>query len=320
MSELRFDGKVAIVTGAGAGLGRSHALLLASRGAAVVVNDIGGSVSGGGRDAGPADAVVAEIRAAGGTAIADTHSVATEAGGTALVKTALDAYGRVDVLVNNAGILRNAPFEEMTEQNLDAVLDVHIRGAFFVTQPAWRAMRDQGGGRIVNTTSSAGLLGNAGYSNYAAGKGGVYGLTRVLGLEGAQYGIKVNAIAPTAATRMLTEAMANEAPAPSEIADEAMLAAMQSIVAAFDPALVAPVVAYLAHDECAATGEVFSVGGGQVSRFFLARSAGFYDRNLSPELVRDHIGEIRDTTAFTVPSDTSEETALLLQAIAARSH
>jgi NAD(P)-dependent dehydrogenase (short-subunit alcohol dehydrogenase family) len=320
MSDLRFDGRVAIVTGAGTGLGRSHALLLASRGAAVVVNDIGGSVSGGGQDAGPADAVVAEIHAAGGTAIADTHSVATEAGGAALVQTALNAYGQVDILVNNAGILRNAPFEEMTEQNLDAVLDVHLRGAFFVTQPAWRAMRDQGGGRIVNTTSSAGLLGNAGYSNYAAGKGGVYGLTRVLSLEGAQYGIKVNAIAPTAATRMLAEAMANQAPAPNEIANEAMLAAMQSIVAAFDPGLVAPVVAYLAHDECVPTGEVFSVGGGQVSRLFLARSTGFYDRALSPEFVRDHIEQIRDTTTFTVPSDTSEETALLLQTIAAQSH
>lgn len=313
MSQLRFDGKVAIVTGAGAGLGRSHALLLASRGATVVVNDVGGSVSGDGLDAGPADTVAAEIRAAGGRAIADTHSVATEEGGAALVRTALDACGRVDVLVNNAGILRNAPFEEMTRQNLDAVLDVHIRGAFFVTQPAWRAMRDQGGGRIVNTTSSAGLLGNAGFSNYAAGKGGVYGLTRVLSLEGAKYGIKVNAIAPTAATRMLTEAMA-----PVEVTDEAMLAAMQSIVAAFDPGLVAPVVAYLAHDECAVTGEVFTAGAGQVSRFFLARSAGYYSRDLSPELVRDHIEQIRDTTSCTVPADTSDETAQLLQAIAAQ--
>jgi NAD(P)-dependent dehydrogenase (short-subunit alcohol dehydrogenase family) len=313
MSELRFDGKVAIVTGAGAGLGRSHALLLASRGATVVVNDTGGPVAGGGLDTGPADAVAAEIRAAGGRAIADSHSVATADGGASLVRTALDAYGRVDVLVNNAGILRNAPFEEMSEQNLEAVLDVHLRGAFFVTQPAWRAMRDQGGGRIVNTTSSAGLLGNAGFSNYAAAKGGVYGLTRVLGIEGAKYGIKVNAIAPTAATRMLTEAMA-----PAEVTNEAMLAAMQSIVAAFDPALVAPVVAYLAHEECAVTGEVFTAGAGQVSRFFLARSAGYYNRNLSPELVRDHIERIRDTTVYTVPADTGEETAQLLQAIAAQ--
>jgi len=319
MFDLRFDGKIALVTGAGAGLGRSHARLLASRGAAVVVNDVGGSVSGSGTDAGPAETVAAEIRAAGGTAIADTHSVATRDGGAALVQTALDAYGRVDILVNNAGILRNLPFEDMTEQALEAVLDVHLRGAFFVTQPAWRVMRDQGGGRIVNTTSSAGLLGNAGYSNYAAGKGGVYGLTRVLSLEGAPYGIKVNAIAPTAATRMLTEGMNNAAPAPNEVANEAMLAAMQSIVAAFDPDLVAPVVAYLAHDECAATGEVFSVGGGQVSRLFLARSAGYYSRELSPELVRDHIDQIRDTTAYTIPADTSEETALLLQTIAQHS-
>jgi len=319
MSDLRFDGKIAIVTGAGAGLGRSHALLLASRGATVVVNDVGGSVDGVGQDVGPAAAVAAEIRANGGTAVADTHSVATQEGGAALVQTALDAYGRVDILVNNAGILRNAPFAELTAQAFEAVLDVHLRGAFFVTQPAWRAMRDQGSGRIVNTTSTAGLLGNAGYSNYAAGKGGVYGLTRVLSLEGAPCGIKVNAIAPTAATRMLTEGMNNAAPAPNEVANEAMLAAMQSIVAAFDPDLVAPVVAYLAHDECAATGEVFSVGGGQVSRLFLARSAGYYSRELSPELVRDHIDQIRDTTAYTIPADTSEETALLLQTIAQHS-
>jgi NAD(P)-dependent dehydrogenase (short-subunit alcohol dehydrogenase family) len=248
VSELRFDGKVAIVTGAGAGLGWSQA--------------------------------------------------------------ALDAYGRVDILVNNAGILRNALFEDMTDENLDAVLDVHLRGAFYVTRPAWRAMRDQGGSRIVNTTSSAGLLGNAGFSNYAAAKGGVYGLTRVLSIEGAKYGIKVNAIAPTAATRMLTEAMA-----PAEVTNEAMLAAMRSIVSAFDPALVAPVVAYLAHEECAVTGEVYSAGAGQVSRFFLARSTGYYNRDLSPELVRDHIEQIRDTSAYTVPADTSEETAQLLEAI-----
>lgn len=315
MSELRFDGKVAIVTGAGAGLGRSHALLLASRGATVVVNDVGGPVSGGGLDAGPAAAALAEIRAAGGEGIADLNDVATREGGAALVQAALDTYGRVDILVNNAGILRNALFEDMTDENLGAVLDVHLRGAFYVTQPAWRAMRDQGGGRIVNTTSSAGLLGNAAFSNYAAAKGGVYGLTRVLSIEGAKYGIKVNAIAPTAATRMLTEAMA-----PAEVTNEAMLAAMRSIVAAFDPALVAPVVAYLAHEECAVTGEVYTAGAGQVSRFFLARSTGYYNRNLSPELVRDHIEQIRDTSAYTVPADTSEETAQLLEAIAAQRH
>ena len=196
MADLGFDGKVAIITGAGGGLGREHALLLASRGAQVVVNDIGGSISGDGGDAGPAERVVKEITDAGGEAIADTHSVSTPEGGAALVATALEHFGRVDIVVNNAGILRDKTFHNMTPDLLDPVLDVHLRGAFNVTRPAWIAMREQSYGRVVNTSSNSGILGNFGQSNYGAAKMGLVGLTRVLAVEGAKYNIKVNAIAP----------------------------------------------------------------------------------------------------------------------------
>jgi NAD(P)-dependent dehydrogenase (short-subunit alcohol dehydrogenase family) len=312
--QLSFEGKVAVVTGAGGGLGRAHALLLASRGAKVVVNDLGGSLSGEGSDAGPAQSTVDEIKALGGEATADRNSVATVEGGQALIDTATDTYGRLDILVNNAGILRNAPFEDMDEAHLEPLLDVHLRGAFFVTRPAWNVMRAQGQGRIVNTTSGAGLLGAPGFSNYGAAKGGVYGLTRVLAIEGVQYGIKVNAIAPFAATRMLSDSM----DAPVDVTDEAAMAQMQQIAAALDPALVSPVVAYLAHDDCDVTGEIFSVGGGQVSRFFLGRTDGYFGgHGLSIEDVRDHLPQIRDDKAgYSIPKDTGDESRLLFAAIA----
>ena len=206
MADLGFDGRVAIITGAGGGLGREHALLLASRGARVVVNDVGGSVSGEGGDAGPAQRVVQEISDAGGEAVADTHSVATPEGGEAIVATALDHFGRVDIVVNNAGILRDKTFHNMTADLLNAVLDVHLKGAFYVTRPAWIKMREQSYGRVINTSSNSGILGNFGQSNYGAAKMGLVGLTRVLAVEGAKYNIKVNAVAPVARTRM-TEAL-----------------------------------------------------------------------------------------------------------------
>ena len=202
MADLGFDGKVAIITGAGGGLGRSHALELARRGALVVVNDLGGSVDGTGSGTTAAQAVVDEITAAGGEAVANYDSVATPEGGQAIVQTALDALGRVDIIINNAGILRDASFKNMDADKVDPVLDVHLRGAFNVTQPAWEHMRDQGYGRIVNTRSGAGIFGNFGQTNYGAAKMGLVGLTRVLAVEGAKYNIKANAIAPVAKTRM----------------------------------------------------------------------------------------------------------------------
>lgn len=296
MAELGFDGKVAIVTGAGGGLGKAHALLLASRGARVVVNDVGGSVHGEGSDQAPAELVAREIRDQGGEAVADAHSVSSPEGGEAIVQTALDAYGRVDVVVNNAGILRDKTFHNMTPELLEPVIDVHLKGAFYVTRPAWVKMREQGYGRVVNTSSNSGLLGNFGQSNYGAAKMGLVGLTRVLAAEGAKYNIKVNAIAPLARTRMTEDLMGEAA-------------------AALDPELVSPVVAYLAHEEVPVTGEIYTVGGGRVARFFIGMTTGYYNASLEPEDVRDNFDQIRDEKGYTVPSGPAEELAILLKTI-----
>jgi NAD(P)-dependent dehydrogenase (short-subunit alcohol dehydrogenase family) len=294
MAELGFDGKVAIITGAGGGLGREHALLLASRGAQVVINDLGGSVSGEGGDAGPAHTTAKEIEGLGGTAVADTNSVATPAGGEAIVQTALDTFGRVDIVINNAGILRDKAFHNMTPDLLDPVLDVHLRGAFFVTRPAWARMREQNYGRIVNTSSNSGILGNFGQSNYGAAKMGLVGLTRVLAAEGARHNIKVNAIAPVARTRMTEE----------------LLGAMAERL---DPALVSPIVAWLAHEDCPVTGEIYSAAGGRIARMFIGLTEGYYNPKLTVEDVRDQFDRIRDESGYIVPSGPGDEFAQLLK-------
>jgi NAD(P)-dependent dehydrogenase (short-subunit alcohol dehydrogenase family) len=296
MSELGFDGKVAIITGAGGGLGKQHALLLASRGALVVVNDLGGAVDGTGADVGAAQLVVDGIKAAGGEAVADVNSVATPEGGAAVVQTAIDAFGRVDIVINNAGILRDKSFSNMTSELLDPVLDVHLRGAFHVTQPAWQFMREQSYGRIVSTSSSSGIFGNFGQSNYGAAKMGLVGFTRVLALEGAKYGITANAIAPLALTRMT----------------EPLLGPFGAKVA---PERVSPLVAYLAHESCEATGRVFSVGGGRIAEVFIAETKGFYAADLTPELVAENWDAITDRDGYVVPTSGSEETALYAAAL-----
>lgn len=293
MSSLGYDGRVAIVTGAGNGLGREHALLLASRGAQVVVNDLGGSVAGDGADAGPAQQVVDEIEAAGGVAVASTASVSTRAGGEEIVRTAMDAFGRVDIVINNAGILRDKAFHNMTDELLDPVLDVHLRGAFYVTQPAWTAMREQGYGRVVCTSSTAGIFGNFGQTNYGAAKMGLVGFTRVLAQEGAKHGIKANVIAPGAKTRMTADIMGGAA-------DK------------LDPKLVSPVVAFLAHEDCPVSGQVFSAAGGRVAQIFIGETQGIFDADLSVETVKERWDEICDQTGYVVPSQAMEELALLL--------
>ncbi|MGV0837480.1 MDR family MFS transporter [Mycolicibacterium thermoresistibile] len=254
MNELRFDGLVAVITGAGRGLGRHYARLLSARGARVVVNDHGGPVTGGEASDAAAHAVADEITADGGEAVADTHTVATPAGGQAIIDTALNRWGRVDIVVNNAGIVDDCTFEEMTDDRLSPLLDVHLKGAFFVTRPAWKVMRENGFGRVVNTCSAAGLLGAERMSNYGAAKTGLVGLTRVLAAEGAEFGIKVNAVAPIAATRMLDYSMNSVA----ELTDPAAAAAAEEAMRPFrgrlDPALVAPVVAFLAHPDCPVSG------------------------------------------------------------------
>ena len=207
MAQIDFSGRVAIVTGAGAGLGRMHSIELAKRGCKVVVNDLGSARDGAGASHSAADHVVDEIKAAGGQAVANYDNVATTAGGESIVKTAIDAFGKVDILINNAGILRDKSFGKMEEENWDIVMAVHLRGAFCVTKPAFNCMRDQGYGRIVMTTSGAGLFGNFGQANYAAAKMGIIGLTNVLKLEGAKHNIKTNVIAPIAASRLTEDVM-----------------------------------------------------------------------------------------------------------------
>jgi len=315
MTELRFDGQVAVITGAGRGLGTEYARLLAARGARVVVNDLGGSVTGDGAAADAAAATVQHIVERGGEAIADAHSVATPEGGSAIIDAALQRWGRIDILVNNAGIVRDAPFSDMTPDLVEPLVDVHLKGAFFVTRPAWNVMRERGYGRIVNTCSAAGLLGAETMSNYGAAKTGLIGLTRVLAAEGANVGIKVNAIAPIAATRMLERSMAGDDQQRDVDEQAATEALMRPFLEKLDPALVAPVVAYLAHADCPVTGEIYSAGAGHVSRFFIGRTTGVYRSQLSAEDVRDHFEEIRDETDYTVPSGVADEMTELFGSI-----
>jgi NAD(P)-dependent dehydrogenase (short-subunit alcohol dehydrogenase family) len=272
---LRFDGRVAVVTGGGRGLGRAYAELLAARGARVVVNDTGAAISGAGADSGPADEVVSAIKAAGGDAIASTDSVAAADGGAAIVAAALDHYGRVDILIHNAGNNRYAPLAEMTDEDYDAVLDVHLRGAFRVTRAAFGHMAGAGYGRIVLTSSIGGLYGNHRVASYGSAKAGVIGLANVVALEGAQAGIRCNVIIPAALTR-LAEGLDTSAYPPMR------------------PELVAPAVGWLAHESCSVTGEMLVAIAGRVARAYIAESPGIYQPSWTVEDIAARIGEIRD--------------------------
>lgn len=298
MPDLRFDGRVAIITGAGGGLGRSHALELARRGARVLVNDLGGAVDGSGSSRSAAHRVVDEITAFGGIAAPNHDSVATSQGGQAIVLAALDAFGRVDVLVNNAGNLRDKAFHKMDDTMIDPVIDVHLKGALYVSQPAFRLMREQGYGRILNTTSASGLFGNFGQANYGAAKAGLAGLTRVLALEGAGHGIKVNAIAPIASTRMTEDILGD-------------------LAAKVSPDSVSPLVAYLAHEECPVNGHVYSVAGGRIARIVMAETHGVVLTENTPEGIRAHLALIDqlDADRFHEPSSLDEETTIIAKAL-----
>lgn len=243
------EGKVALVTGAGGGLGRSHALLLAQEGASVVVNDLGGTRDGSGSGSAMADQVVAEIKAAGGNAVADYGSVTDPAAAKAMVQKAVDAFGKIDICINNAGILRDKSFKNMTDEQWDLVVEVHLRGSYLVTKASWDRMIEQGhGGRIVNTSSTSGLIGNFGQANYGAAKAGIAGMTRVLALEGRKYGITVNTLAPAAFSRMTEDIMPDGT-------EEAL-----------GPEKVSPVVVWLCTDDAEkVTGRQFAVGGNRVS-------------------------------------------------------
>lgn len=275
MTELRFDGRVAAVTGGGTGIGAAHVRLLAARGAAVVVNDL---------DADAADAVVAEVAAHGGIAVSAVADIATEAGARAVVDAAVAGFGRIDVVVNNAGVLRSAPFVELTVEAWDRIVAVNLRGTFLVTHAAWPHLIEQGYGRIVSTTSNSGLLGVAGSSAYASAKAAIWGLTRSLSLEGRELGIHVNAIAPMAYTAMS---------AASKIAPKAWQTGEGDAWSRrLDVDQVSPVVAWLAHESCVLNGQVLSAVGGRVARFALRVTDGFDAEALTPEMVRDHESDL----------------------------
>lgn len=279
MTQLRFDDRVAVVTGAGGGLGEAYALLLASRGARVVVNDIGANLKGSGADArAAAQAVVDKIHAAGGEAIASTDSVATPAGGKAIIEAALDHFGRLDILIHNAGIVRGAPLKEMTQDDFDAVIDVHLRGGFHVLRPAFPIMCKAGYGRIVLTASANGLYGASKQANYSAAKGGLIALSHVAAVEGAAEGVKSNVILPGAITRM------------SEGIDTSKFPPMP-------PELVAPVVGWLAHESCSVTGELLVSVAGRVARAFTSESPGIARKDWTIESVAQQLPAIRDAHA-----------------------
>jgi len=256
MSKIDFTGRVAIITGAGAGLGRVHAIEFAKRGAKVVVNDLGGSRDGAGASSSPADKVVDEIKALGGEAVANYDNVATMEGGENITKTAVDAYGKVDILVNNAGILRDKTFLKTEESDWDAVCQVHLKGAYCVTRPAFRVMKENGYGRIILTTSGAGIFGNFGQSNYSAAKSGVVGLANVLKLEGAKNNIKANVLAPVAATRLTEDIL----PPP--------------VFEKMKPEYVTPVVLYLCSEQCEDSGTIINAGLGYFSKSAMMTNNG----------------------------------------------
>ncbi len=294
MTDVRFDEQVAVITGAGHGLGRTYALEFARRGAKVVVNDLGVDVHGVG--SGPAaQVVVDEIEKAGGQAVANVDSVASPQGGQSIIDTALTTFGRVDIVVNNAGILRDKSFTNLSSQELDDILDVHLRGAFYVSQPAFRAMREQKHGRFLFTTSAAGLFGNFGQTNYSAAKMGLVGLSNTIAIEGARYGIQSNAIAPVARTRLTEELFG---PMASKL----------------DPEYVTPLALYLCSRESGITHEIFSVGAGRYARVFIGDAEGWFAGKGNVPDVEDiaaNIDHIRDLTNYIVPGNAQEELALL---------
>ncbi|ASY31459.1 putative short-chain dehydrogenase/reductase SDR [Streptomyces sp. Tu6071] len=303
MTGISFEGRVAIVTGAGGGLGRAHALDLAARGAKLVVNDLGGSIAGTGGGSAMADEVVAEIVAAGGEAVANYDSVATPEGGAAIVRSAVDAFGTVDILVNNAGNIRNAPFTDLKPEAIEALLAVHVKGAFYVTQPAFAVMREKGYGRIVFTASAAGVFGSPEQANYAAAKNAVLGISNVVALEGAPHGITSNTILPVSDSRMIADM------------NPETLAGVPKTPAHREPEMITAMVSYLASEANPYTHEAFSIARGRYGRVFTGVTEGYTVPFEAPVATADdiaaHIDEIRDRAVYHVPGSMVEEFSLV---------
>jgi NAD(P)-dependent dehydrogenase (short-subunit alcohol dehydrogenase family) len=299
MSEIRFDGRVAVITGAGGGLGRTYALELARRGAQVVVNDLGGSADGTGRGSSMADAVVKEIEEAGGKAVANYDSVATPEGGEAIIQAAIENFGKVDIVINNAGILRDKTFAKLQPEDLGIVLDVHLKGGFYVSQPAFRVMKENGYGRFLFTASGAGIFGNFGQTNYGAAKMGLVGLSNVLAQEGAKYNIKSNVIAPIARTRLT----------------EQLLGAMADKI---DPECVTPLSVFLVSEDCQLTHEIFDVGGGRYARIFIGMTPGWVKGAGQPATVEEiaaHLDQIRSPEGYVIPDSIAGEMQAVAKAL-----
>jgi NAD(P)-dependent dehydrogenase (short-subunit alcohol dehydrogenase family) len=296
---IDFTGQVVVVTGAGRGLGRVYAIEMARRGASVVVNDLGGAMNGEGSDASVADQVVAEITAAGGVAVASHDSVDSPEGGEAIVRTAVDRFGRLDAIVSNAGIFTSIPFDELTRDDWRRMLRVHLDGAFYLSQPAFRVMKSQGYGRFVFIASSAGMFGQHLEAHYAAAKAGIVGLTNVIALEGAEHGILANTVLPFGISRMVTETLGD----PKVLEESGFFKAIR-------PELVAPIVVYLASRACDFTHQNFSACGGRFARVFVGLGEGWLaDANDAPtaDHIADHIAEISATEPFSVPGSIYEE-------------
>lgn len=289
MGELRFDDRVVIVTGAGRGVGRCHALLLAAKGASVVVADYGVGIDGGGSSPAPAEDVVREIKANGGQAVPCYASVADERGASSIIDTALEAFGRLDVVVNNAGIHDPARFGALAPSQFRTMMDVHFFGTVFVTQAAWPHFVEARYGRVVNTVSEAMLGGIPELTSYGAAKGAVFGLTRNLATEGCSHGIRVNAIAPRAYTRMSashSDALAEVLAMPKQVMDE--------INASMPPELCSPAAAFLAHESCPLNGEVLQVGMGGVARIAVVHTQGISNSPLTAEDIAENLDAIMD--------------------------
>ncbi|CQD24189.1 short-chain dehydrogenase [Mycolicibacterium conceptionense] len=302
---IDFNGQVAVVTGSGRGLGRVYALELARRGAAVVVNDLGGTMAGRGSDAAIADQVVEEITAAGGTAVASYDSVDSPEGGESIVRTAVERFGRLDAVVSNAGIFNSVPFEDLSAEDWRRMLNVHLDGGFFLAQPAYRVMKNQGYGRFVFIASSAGMFGQHLEAHYAAAKSGLVGLTNVIALEGAPHGILANTVLPFGISRMVTETLGD----PKALEDNGFFKAIR-------PELVTPLVVYLASRDCGLSHQNFSACAGRFARVFVGLSDGWMaspDTEPTADDVAAHLSEITATEPFTIPGSIYDEVFAVTQ-------